>query len=67
MGRVREEVGHRKRCPDCWYPLMRVKRSGPLHCPNPDCPVIAVTYATGKPHNMIVRVTRAAVARKKGL
>jgi len=58
-----EEDGHRKRCPDCWYPLMRETPRGPLQCPNPECPVIAVTYAVGKPHDRIIRVTRAAVAR----
>ncbi len=63
MGRVRELAGHRKRCPDCWYPLLREggRRSGPLGCPNPDCLVIHVTYAKGG--HRIVRVTRAAVAR----
>jgi len=57
---VTEEVGHRKRCPDCWYPLMRESKRGSLQCPNPDCPVINVIYAVGK-KDIIIRVTRAAM------
>ena len=59
---VTEEVGHKKRCPDCWYPLMRKTKSGPLQCPNQDCHVITVTYAVGDPYT-IIRVTRAEVSR----
>lgn len=56
-----EKVGHRKRCPDCWYPLVRGKGVGRFDCPNPDCPVIFVKYAKATPHQR-TRVTRAARA-----
>jgi len=59
---VTEEVGHRKRCPDCWYPLIRDTPRA-LQCPNPDCPVINVIHSREKPQGRIKRITRAAVSR----
>lgn len=54
-------------CPDCGRLLIR-KGSGTnkkLHCGNPECPVIRVTFERGNHHGRIIRVTRAASGRRQ--
>lgn len=51
-------------CPDCGRPLLKGTEKNRYHCENSECLMIFVVLSRGRARNRIIRIARAAEARR---